>query len=114
MENLGRIIVTSRVGSMGKTRSSPPPDIVINTSTEHMPHSTWWENIPPGQWVVLQNTDMRIDDHVNRVESVQEFIEKFPMSEVLYSGELYFDYRNESSFKRFMLIKEDNSLQPNK
>jgi len=83
---------------------SDAPDVIINTSTEHMPNQKWFENIPEGRWVVLQNTDMKIDDHVNKVTSVEQLKEKFPLSQTHYSGELYFDYGNETSFKRFMLI----------
>jgi len=83
---------------------SDPPEIIINTSTEHMDNSGWWDNVPEGRMVVVQNADLDIEDHVNKVDSIDELKAKFPMAETLFAGELSFDYGNESSFKRFMLI----------
>jgi hypothetical protein len=66
------------------------PKTIINTSCEHIVNfNTWYENIPSGRIVVLQtNNYFDINDHVNCVESLEEFESKTPMSKVIYSGEL--------------------------
>ena len=78
-------------------------DIIINTSTEHMESMDWWNAIPTGMKVVLQNTDQVIDDHYNRCDDLDEFRKKYPLSGVFFEGEKEFVYSNRV-FKRFMLI----------
>jgi hypothetical protein len=83
---------------------SEEPDAIINTSTEHMKSNNWFENIPAGKLVVLQGTDMDINDHINRTFSLEEFLSKYPLSLTHYSGELLFEYSDTWKFKRFMII----------
>ncbi len=73
---------------------------VINTSCDHMDKNIWWERVPTGTLVVLQNNNFATaDDHVNTVTSIREFKNKYPMHELLFEGELECDL-----YTRFMLI----------
>ena len=75
-------------------------DTIINTSCDHMMSNTWWERIPSGALVVLQNNDfIQIGEHVNTVSSLDEFKQKYPMTDLLYQGELDCDV-----YTRYMLI----------
>ena len=77
------------------------PDTIINTSCEHIANFTaWYDKIPDGKLVVLQsNNFFEVEEHVNCVNSIEEFAVKAPMQNILYSGELEFP-----KYKRFMLI----------
>lgn len=76
-------------------------DTVINTSCDHMgSNNTWWDNIPSGTLVILQNNDYaEVDEHDNIVHSTDEFASKYPMEYLLYAGKLECPQYN-----RFMLI----------
>lgn len=78
-------------------------DLVINTSTEHFDNLNWFNNIPKGIGIALQGADMPHDDHVYKFNSLDNFKETFKLTDILYSGEMEFDYPD-WSFKRFMLI----------
>lgn len=74
-------------------------NLLINTSCEHM-DNTWFENLPDGQFVVLQTNDYFSNpQHVNCCRDIEAVKEKYPMSEVLYAGEL-----DTYLYNRFMLI----------
>ena len=77
------------------------PDTIINTSCEHIANfAAWYDKIPDGKLVVLQsNNFFEVEEHVNCVNSIEEFAVKAPMQNILYSGELEFP-----KYKRFMLI----------
>jgi len=77
------------------------PDTIINTSCEHIENfKDWYEKIPTGKLVILQSNDFyEIEEHVNCVNSVEEFKESAPMSTLLYSGELELE-----KYSRYMLI----------
>ena len=82
----------------------PVPDVVINTSCEHIVEKSWWNGIPKETLVVLQSTDMEHEQHINRVRNLEQFIASYgEVSEILFSDELKFEYPD-FSFKRFMLI----------
>jgi hypothetical protein len=73
---------------------------VINTSCDHMDRNTWWERIPSGTLVVLQNNNfLEKEEHVNIVTSLGEFKNRYPMHSVLYEGEL-----DCNLYTRYMLI----------
>jgi hypothetical protein len=72
---------------------------VINTSTEHMDRNIWWENIPAGMLCLLQSNDLAIDDHINKVDSLEEFKLKYTFSKILFEGETLVD-----GYHRYMLI----------
>jgi hypothetical protein len=78
-------------------------DLIINTSTEHFDNANWWKNLPPGMRVVLQGNNMKHDQHVGVTDTLQDFIDKFPLREINFKGEKEFVYPD-WSFKRFMLI----------
>jgi len=77
------------------------PDTIINTSCEHIENfSEWYDLIPEGKLVILQSNDYyEIEEHVNCVGSIEEFVVKAPMNNILYSGE--FDL---PKYRRFMII----------
>jgi hypothetical protein len=73
---------------------------VVNTSCDHMSHDIWWERIPVGTLVVLQNNNFEhVQEHVNIVSSLTEFKQRYPMTTTLYAGELECDL-----YTRYMLI----------
>jgi len=76
-------------------------DTIINTSCDHMgSDDTWWNNIPQGKLVILQNNDWyENDQHNNSMQDIDAFKSKYPMSELLYEGEL-----DLTLYTRFMLI----------
>lgn len=75
-------------------------DTVINTSCDHMDSQKWFDRIPDGKLVILQNNDFAgHDDHVNTVQNLEQFRSRYPMTEYLYQGEL-----DCKVYKRFMLI----------
>jgi len=64
------------------------PDMVINTSCEHMGDS-WFETASSTQLIVMQTNNFKDwHEHINCVENIQEMQEKYPLSETLYVGEL--------------------------
>lgn len=79
------------------------PDMIINTSTEHFESMEWWDNIPKGMVVVLQGNNMPHEDHCIYSDSLKTFIETYPMSELLFSGQKDFKYEA-WGFSRFMVI----------
>ena len=76
-------------------------DTIINTSCEHITNfSDWYDNIPDNKLLVLQSNNMSDwHEHVNCIESLEEFKQQCYISNLLYSGEL----ENEE-FTRYMLI----------
>lgn len=79
------------------------PDLIINTSTEHFESMDWWTNIPKGTTVVVQGNNMPHDDHHIHTKNLKQFKKTYPLSTVLYEGQLDFTYPT-WSFTRFMLI----------
>jgi hypothetical protein len=77
------------------------PNTVINTSTEHIEDfAKWYEKIPVGTLVIVQNNDyFEIEEHVNCSATLNEFAEKTPMTQELFSGALEL-----SKYKRWMRI----------
>ena len=77
------------------------PNTIINTSCEHIENFTDWFNlIPAGKLVALQsNNYFEIDDHVNCVNSLDEFKQRAPLSNIIYKGELELE-----KYTRYMLI----------
>ncbi len=77
------------------------PDLVINTSCEHMPLTAeWYDPIPAGMALVIQSNDYFLcDEHVNCVADLAELKAQIPMSELYYQGTL-----KRRRYSRFMLI----------
>ena len=75
----------------GQQRKMPTDaDTIINTSCDHMGgDQTWWDNIPSGKLVVLQNNNwFENDQHNNSVHDINEFKSLYPFTELLFAGEL--------------------------
>jgi hypothetical protein len=81
----------------------PTPDVVINSSVEHMRSNLWFENIPKGTVVCLQASDMIDKDHVNAMSSIRDLMIKYPLDEVLYDGIKRFEFEDKA-FNRVMII----------
>lgn len=80
------------------------PDLIINTSAEHL-DDDWYnrirfKNLDNKPIVAIQSNNLfDVPEHVNCVHSIDHMQKKFPMSELLYSGEIQL-----KGYKRFMLI----------
>jgi hypothetical protein len=81
---------------------SAPPDIVINSSVEHVDQDRWFEIIPKGTLVCLQASDLDHEDHISIYKSLEDLIQRFPM-EILYQGVKRFEY-DDHGFNRYMII----------
>jgi hypothetical protein len=77
------------------------PDLVINTSCEHIASLQGWLGLlPPGTRVLLQSNDYFSEPtHINCMRSLAEFAAAAKLSEVVFSGEL-----PQPNYTRFMLI----------
>lgn len=80
-----------------------PPDIVINTSSEHVDQETydyWYRNIPRGTIVVVQgNNFFECSEHVRCTTDLTEFNVLNLSSNLLYTGS-----HVTSAYTRFMSI----------
>lgn len=77
------------------------PDIIINTSCEHM-DETWFNNIPKGKKICLQTNDyFSNEQHINCCKDLDDAIAKYPMSKTIYTGEI-----ETAEYNRFMIIGE--------
>lgn len=86
-----------------KVTLTTSPDLIINTSCEHIREiGRWWGQVSRGTRVVVQsNNATQFRDHVACVASLDEFKSQLPMSKTLYAGEL-----DLGDYRRFMLIGE--------
>lgn len=77
------------------------PNTIINTSSEHIKDfNNWYNNIPANTIVIIQNNNFfEITDHVNCVNTLEEFSQQVPVKTCLYLGELELP-----KYKRFMKI----------
>ena len=82
---------------------SSPPDIVINSSVEHLTTKEWFWKIPPGTIVALQASNLDHDDHIAEYMSLEDLTREFPVEQELYSGTRVFDFGN-GPVDRYMLI----------
>ena len=84
-----------------KCELSDSPDTIINTSCEHIENfSKWYDLIPIGKLVVLQNNNFfEVDEHVNCVNDLDDFASQSPLTEILYDNELKLP-----KYTRFMRI----------
>jgi hypothetical protein len=74
--------------------------VVVNTSLTDMPGRAWFQHIPKGTMVVLQARDHDPGEQFDSPESIQQ---RFPLSQVLYSGSLELE-DPETPYTRFMVI----------
>jgi hypothetical protein len=80
-----------------------PPDIVINTSTEHIDSMEWYLRIPKGTLCVFQSNNMPHEDHVHSCTKPDDLAEQLPLEQTLYLGSKSFHYPT-WSFNRYMHI----------
>jgi hypothetical protein len=78
-----------------------PPDVLINTSCEHVEgFADWYARLPAGQLLVLQSNDYyAIRDHVNCVPDLDAFRAQAPMREERFAA-----VQPHKRYRRFMLI----------
>lgn len=64
------------------------PNIVINTSCEHM-NTHWFDSASSDQLIIMQtNNSEEFDGHINVCYNVEQMQERYPMSNCLYAGEM--------------------------
>jgi hypothetical protein len=89
--------------SLYQYQSDIKPDIVINTSTEHVSqeaYDQWYDNVPNGTLVVIQgNNFFSCDEHIRCSKTLHEFKIQNRSSDELWSGELQTDV-----YTRYMSI----------
>jgi hypothetical protein len=74
--------------------------VVINTSLTDMSGRAWFDHIPRGTLVVMQSRD---HDPGRAAHSTQDITDQFPLSEVVYDGELELA-DPETRYTRYMTI----------
>jgi len=78
------------------------PDVVINTSCEHITpeqYRNWLNNVPKDSLVVVQSNDyFELDEHINCMRSMKEFQDSSRL-DVIYKDKLVLP-----KYTRFMLI----------
>ena len=91
----------ARNGVRINTISLPFPDILINTSCEHLDNfDDWFDALPGDTLLVLQSNDYFSEpEHINSVSDLAAFKHQAPLSTILFEGALEFD-----KYTRFMLI----------
>jgi hypothetical protein len=77
------------------------PDLIINTSCEHLQDfAGWYDTLPPGVWLVLQSNDYYgCEEHCNCVPDLDAFRVQASLGEELFAGTLPL-----KRYRRFMLI----------
>jgi len=83
------------------TLSLPLPDILINTSCEHLDNfDDWFEALPNDTLLVLQSNNYFSEpEHVNSVPDLAAFKRQAPLSTIVFEGALELN-----KYTRFMLI----------
>jgi len=81
--------------------------IFINCSIDQMDSNKWYSSVPKGSLVCIQTTNM-VDPGFpwyikQTTESLDELINKFNFTKLIYSGEKRMPYK-ESGFNRYMII----------
>ncbi|MCB0362187.1 MAG: hypothetical protein KDD35_05680 [Bdellovibrionales bacterium] len=83
---------------------SRSPDLVVNSSCEHLTSHKWIENLPPGTRVLLQSTNMKHWTHVLSPSSLSDFEGQLGNGfQWLWKGEKLFSYPDQS-FSRYTLF----------
>jgi hypothetical protein len=82
-------------------------EVFINCSVDQFTSNEWYDNIPNGSLMCIQSSDMPIDNGrweiTQSVSSLDELLNKYPMSEHIFSGAHLVEYSN-WSYTRFMII----------
>jgi hypothetical protein len=74
--------------------------VVVNTSLTDMEGQAWFDNIPADTLVAMQSRD---HDPGNAAHSTQDIIDRYPLSEIIYDGELEVE-DPETEYTRYMAI----------
>lgn len=82
---------------------SSRPDIVINSSVEHMTDQQWFDNIPKGTIVCLQSSNMDHPEHVNKFDNSFQMMDFYKLREYQFEGTRLFEYHDQT-FYRSMII----------
>ena len=80
------------------------PDVVINTSTEHVhqhSYAFWWNNIPSGTFYAIQGNDLDIPEHVRSFKSLPYFLEWNLCTNIVYESEIELPGPNNTTYTRF-------------
>tara|TARA_Y100000361_G_C11104202_1_gene313793 strand:- start:348 stop:947 length:600 start_codon:yes stop_codon:yes gene_type:complete len=80
------------------------PDVVINTSTEHVhqhSYGFWWNNIPSGTFYVVQGNDLDIPEHVRSFKTLPYFLEWNLCTNTVYESAIELPGPNNSTYTRF-------------
>lgn len=93
----------AHTADINQLQYEPRPDVIINSSVEHMTANDWWNNIPNGTVVCLQSSNMDHEDHVNKFNNSREMLEKYRLQECFYEGTKRFQYED-WGFYRSMII----------
>ena len=81
--------------------------IFINCSIDQMDSNKWYNTVPDNSLVCIQTTDMTDPEFPwfikQTTNSLDELVNKFNLSKLLYSGEMHIPYK-ENGFNRYMII----------
>ncbi len=85
----------------GGANGTEAPDLVLNTSCEHItPTRAWYERVPAGMLQAHQSNDYYdCPEHVNCLPDLDAFKADLPMRELMYQGTMA-----RKKYTRFMLI----------
>ncbi len=82
--------------------NSLSPDLVINTSTEHVTqevYDAWWDSIPDGTKYIVQGNNLKHPEHVRLADNLEEFLKLNRIDSPDYAGMLHC-----GTFYRFMAV----------
>jgi len=81
--------------------------IFINCSIDQMDNNNWYNSVPKGKLVCIQTTNMKDTEFPwyikQTTNSLDELVERFKLSNVLYSGVKNIQYET-NGYKRYMII----------
>jgi hypothetical protein len=99
--NLRRDLLPTIQPDGGSVPMPVRPDLVINTSCEHIEDfGHWYRRVPSATLLVLQSNDyFSCDEHVNCVADIDTFRRQAPMQQLMFAGALPL-----KRYTRFMLI----------
>jgi len=109
----GQFVAETRdVTQLSYSEGQSVPNVVINTSCEHLQDfSSWLHAMPSQVLLVLQsNNYFSCDEHINCVPNLPAFVQQAGLDTVLYAGEL-----ERKRYTRYMLIgrlKSDQKSLP--
>ena len=78
------------------------PDLVINTSSEHVDQDTydeWWASIPNGTKYIVQGNNLEIPEHIRIADNLVDFLRINRIDDSEYSGMIKCGH-----FYRFMAV----------